>query len=329
MMTNQKKPTAGSASANKTNQLSTFSPSNATAELYDRLHAVGIDINNIPYDQGLKRVYNNGDKKGSKNLAIIAHSQPMPTVWVQNHRTGEVYSFSVATTDFKKLSPTELAQQKKAREKQKAEQDKQRKLDCLEGAKKAQKIWATLASATQDLPYLASKHIRQVDRLKRGRGGAVAVPMLKQGEIIGLQFITLSDKKVMGGSCSGGAYFLWNKLPPDPDILYLSESLSTSYAVMVMTGKPCLSCFNAGNLLPVAKKLRGKYPASRLIFACDNDIRQPEDRCQSNTGIIKGIEAAQAVGGEYIVPNIGNNKKCDFWDVWQNASFFGDTGGVE
>ena len=57
------------------------------------------------------------------------------------------------------------------------------------------------------------------------------------------------------------------------------------------------AAMNAGNLLPVARAIRGKYPHDRIIVAGDNDRHT-----NGNPGRTKAIEAARAIGAEYSLP---------------------------
>jgi putative DNA primase/helicase len=75
--------------------------------------------------------------------------------------------------------------------------------------------------------------------------------------------------------------------------------------------------FNAGNLLPVARALRGDFPDLRLIVCADDDAKTP-----GNPGLTKAREAAQAVGGLLAVPDFGSNRPegaTDFNDLHRHA----------
>ena len=71
--------------------------------------------------------------------------------------------------------------------------------------------------------------------------------------------------------------------------------------------------FNAGNLLPVAKALREKYPEPTLIICADDDAGT-----EGNPGLTKATEAAQAVDGLLAVPDFGAGRPdgaTDFNDL--------------
>ncbi len=60
---------------------------------------------------------------------------------------------------------------------------------------------------------------------------------------------------------------------------------------------PVFVAFDAGNLLPVAKRLRREYPGIGITIAADNDCWGTV-----NVGLTKGREAAAAIGAELIYP---------------------------
>jgi putative DNA primase/helicase len=71
--------------------------------------------------------------------------------------------------------------------------------------------------------------------------------------------------------------------------------------------------FNAGNIEAVAKILRGKLPAMRLILCADND----RFKSTGNKGLTSASKAAQAVSGLLAVPQFNSdiNEPTDFNDL--------------
>ena len=61
--------------------------------------------------------------------------------------------------------------------------------------------------------------------------------------------------------------------------------------------------FDAGNLEPVARALRAKFPELRLILCADDDSGTP-----GNPGLTKATAAARAVGGLVAVPDFGPDR---------------------
>ncbi|MDR1494915.1 MAG: toprim domain-containing protein [Rickettsiales bacterium] len=55
--------------------------------------------------------------------------------------------------------------------------------------------------------------------------------------------------------------------------LTICEGFATGASIHEATGRTVIVAGDTGNLLSVAKALRGKYPSRELIFATDNDTR--------------------------------------------------------
>ena len=79
--------------------------------------------------------------------------------------------------------------------------------------------------------------------------------------------------------------------------MLLCEGFATGATLHQATGHATAACFSAGNLLSVAKVLRGKFPELRLVLCADNDAHTP-----GNPGLTKAREAARAVGGLLAFP---------------------------
>lgn len=86
------------------------------------------------------------------------------------------------------------------------------------------------------------------------------------------------------------------KLLPNGSML-LCEGLATASTLHQATGRAVAVAFNCGNLLAVARALRGKFPALRMIVCADNDFATQDD-----PGVTHAQAAARAVGGFLAVP---------------------------
>lgn len=74
----------------------------------------------------------------------------------------------------------------------------------------------------------------------------------------------------------------------------IAEGYATARSVVDIDGWPCVVAFNAGNLAPVARSVRAKFPRARLMICGDNDF--------SGVGQRAAEDAAEAVGGWWAVP---------------------------
>ena len=108
--------------------------------------------------------------------------------------------------------------------------------------------------------------------------------------------------------------------------IILSEGYATGASLHMATGKPVAVAFDAGNLEPVAIKLREKFPNAAITICADNDHqhtrRTPEGPEPWNKGVEMAEKAAQAVGGKVVVPTFTKEEKerglTDFNDLHQS-----------
>lgn len=81
-----------------------------------------------------------------------------------------------------------------------------------------------------------------------------------------------------------------------------------------------LSCFNAGNLEPVARDIRKAFPSASICVAADEDVLTKRPNGEFfNAGRVYGTQAAQAVGGKIVFPEFSREetlaKNTDFNDL--------------
>lgn len=203
-------------------------------------------------------------------------------------------------------TPAERAAHEKRRQesiRQRQEDDARRN---AEAATKAATIWKAASLAGEDHPYLARKGI-QAHGAKVGADGWLLVPMRDTaGKLWNLERIApekpadgSTDKKGLFGGRRTGCYFSIGN-PKGAVALCICEGFATGASIHEATGYPVAVAFNAGNLGPVAKTLRQKFPALPLILCADDDMAT-----DGNPGMTKATEAARAVGGVLAVPDFG------------------------
>ena len=114
----------------------------------------------------------------------------------------------------------------------------------------------------------------------------------------------LSGGKVTGGFCQIGS---------KSDSIVICEGFATGASIHEATGLVVAVAFHSGNLLPVSRAIREKFPNHKLIIAADDDWKNKD-----NTGIKKAKEAASSVGGYLAIPKFSENrdeKDTDFNDL--------------
>jgi putative DNA primase/helicase len=156
---------------------------------------------------------------------------------------------------------------------------------------------------------------------KTARAGNLVVPMFSPtGDIVGAQIIQPDGtKRFIKGTAKEGNYHSIGKPPEDGNgPIIIAEGYATAARLHEATGFLTIAAFDAGNLLPVAKAIRKKYGAARIIFAADND-RFTKVGDMENPGVTKAREAADQVKGRVAVPIFeeGDITSTDFDDLAQ------------
>lgn len=169
--------------------------------------------------------------------------------------------------------------------------------------------WQAAAPATQH-PYLTAKGVGAYGL--RTAGDRLLVPLrTTDGALASLQTIYPDgSKRFLPGGRTRGCYHAMGTLGA---VLVLAEGYATGATIHEATGLPVAVCFNSGNLLPVARALRSKYPALLLVLAADDD-----HRTEGNPGLAAATAAALAVGGFVVRPQFPADrppKATDFNDL--------------
>ena len=178
--------------------------------------------------------------------------------------------------------------------------------------------------ATKDHPYLLEKGILPHGALIDGRN-VLIITMYYKGKIVSYQRIfpvRLPDgtnKRFLKGGRKKGCYHpIGNKGEGD---LGICEGFAIGASIHEATGDDVVVAFDAGNLLPVARTMRDKYPDRKIILWADDDYRRVDRNGQpENIGVIKATEAAQAINGYLAVPDFGEKRPegaTDFNDLSQ------------
>jgi len=163
-----------------------------------------------------------------------------------------------------------------------------------EAARRAAQLWALSRPATGDHPYLLAKGVAAygIHRL----GERLVVPVRDSaGKLWSLQFIGPDgQKRFLTAGRKGGCYYAIGRVGA---VICVAEGYATAASIFAATGYAVAVAFDAGNLEPVARALRAKYPGQRLVICADNDVHTP-----GNPGIARATAAAMAVNALLAVP---------------------------
>lgn len=262
----------------------------------------------VEADGKLRRFPANG-KRGDVSGWYVLHHDGVPAGAFGDWRSGvsETWRANLGRI----LTPAEEAAHRTKVEAMRKQREAEEARRAADSASEAARIWRESAPAGAH-PYLQGKDIKSHGA--KLNGGRLVLPMRVDGELCSLQFIAADgEKRFLPGGKVSGAYFSIGK--PEGGPVLICEGYATGASLHEATGHAVAVAFNAGNLVPVAKVLRGKFQDARLILCADDDART-----EGNPGLSKAKDAAQAVGGMIAVPDFGadrNHELTDFNDLAQ------------
>jgi len=203
-----------------------------------------------------------------------------------------------------------------------------------ETAKTADIMWEAAKPCTEH-PYLTRKGVqshglrsgtwrRDVGEREVVVDNALLVPVRDGKKLVSLQAIFPGkdnplgrDKDFLPGGKKRGCFYAIGK-PGDNDntpTVYICEGYATAASIHEATGNPVIVAFDAGNLKPVAERIRARYPQGHLVVAADNDrwTTQPVE----NPGVHFGRLAAKEIGAALVIPEFSDltSRPTDFNDL--------------
>jgi putative DNA primase/helicase len=189
--------------------------------------------------------------------------------------------------------------------------ERQRQELAARAARHAARVWARLAPADRGAaPYLVRKGVSAHGPVRVTPRGALAIPAYSpEGKLTALQLIHAAPRVVEG---EARAKDFWPpgcvvraascRIGPEPSAdaeappLVLVEGYATGATCFEATGWPVVICFNAENLVQVARHYAALGPG-RVLVAGDDDIQT-----KGNPGRTKAEEAAAAARGRAVLP---------------------------
>ena len=257
-----------------------------------------------------------------------------------SHRWGETFTWFNKPGKDVSLNKEEF---KERRLKEEQELENERRNNAMVAANRARGMYRDGEKVSSDHPYFTAKEVKPAGDLRQA-GGNIIVPVWVGGRISNIQTVSGDgDKKFLKfGEVSGGFFPIINAEDKKTTFI-ICEGLATGLTIREATDTPTIVAFNAANLRPVAEDIRKKYPSAKIIIASDNDqwrlnpkIRQTkkltppdegddplygewrESEWLENIGLNKAKEAAAAVGGFCMLPDVPADdvdKRTDFNDV--------------
>ncbi|WP_061942896.1 DUF927 domain-containing protein [Collimonas pratensis] len=281
------------------------------AQFRDALATYNLHPPEIVADGAIRRFDSPDDKRGKQSAWYILHDGDLPAGAFGDWKTD--LSEKWCSKSIASLSPMER-QQHSDRIKQVSERAAAAKLaHQAAAAKVCERIWSKARDAIDNNPYCQRKGIKPFGLREFKDRRTLIVPIRDaDGQLTSLQFIDADGgKKFKSGGRIDGGYYSFGGKPVDT--VLICEGFATGASLHQTTGHPVAIAFNAGNLGAVAKSIRAKLPAIRIVVCADNDRFTGAD----NTGLDHATKAAYAVSGSLAVPQFQSDDKqpTDFNDL--------------
>ncbi|WP_176243730.1 toprim domain-containing protein [Halomonas sp. CSM-2] len=227
-------------------------------------------------------------RKGNKRLwYVLRHDFGVHGDWA----TGEQHS--VFTDESPDPEAAEKARQEA--EKHRLERQAERARGYAMVADQTRREWPLLTPASATHAYLAAKGVKP-HNLRQMRG-LLVIPLTDGHRLVNWQTIAPDGAKYFkAGGKVKGCYSPIGSIEQHQPLL-IAEGWATAATLHEATGYAVAAAMNAGNLLPVAKSLRERYPAHPIIVCADND-----HGTAGNPGVTRGKEAASAIGASCVWP---------------------------
>lgn len=175
-------------------------------------------------------------------------------------------------------------------------------------ADQADRAWRKYGQ-TGESDYLKRKGVGAHGvRFSPSGNGTLAVPMLRDGRIVGLQIIRGKDRGNKlekqywpRGMDKVGACHLIGGAPRD--VALVAEGYATGASLFEATALPTLVAFDAGSLMPVVAGLRKKHPRLKILICADDDYLTP-----GNPGVDAARLAATAHDAAWLAPEFAEER---------------------
>jgi putative DNA primase/helicase len=279
-------------------------PMSPSDEFADALRSVGALVTGAhPIMDGNKhRIAATGDKGGEKAIFYVAHLDGRPAGYIKNNRTGVQMSWKSSGNGLSAEEKAKLQAEIAGKLQARAEEEKQ---EHEETAERIGRTMAKLSEVLSPTTYLEAKQIGvHAGILTDREGRKTYVPVYDEdGKVWTMQYIREDGtKRFAKNSRLDGCFHAvggLEELSKAPAIV-IAEGYATACSLCEAVGFSTVAAFNSGNLPPVAKALREKFPDKPIAIAGDNDLHLESQGV--NPGKTKALEAARAVSGTCFFP---------------------------
>ena len=257
----------------------------------------------------LVRIDLDGKRLGNKYGFYVYHSDGIPAGAFGHWATDKADWQTFCAVDLKEISAAEYAEHKRRLDAARIAREAEARLVREHAAAKADEIWGESTECMAH-PYLTKKQVKAHGL--RGYKGRLVIPVRDaEGAMHSLEFIDdAGGKMFLAGGRKAGC---WHMLGEPAEVICIGEGYATCASVHEAIGHAVAVAFDCGNLAPVARALREKYPTVKIVVCADDDVAT-----KGNPGKTTAERAAKECGGLVALPEFV--KREDGWNDFNDLA---------
>ena len=232
------------------------------SQLISTLAEKGLKAETVIPDNQIHRVTIAG-KKGLPGWYVAREVNGKLFASYGDWSTGEKYTFKNGQEDGCSLSHEELLTLSLLAEQERKEQERRQR----KAAEISLKVWQAAGPVPLDHPYLITKGIQSHGARFEGKTGALLIDLIdRNGNHVSIQRIKDHSQLQSEEEPSKRLFKFGQKkgcchvIEGATDRIFICEGFATGATINELTGCKVLVAIDSGNLLPVAKITREKYP---------------------------------------------------------------------
>ena len=248
-----------------------------------------------------------------------------PAGWFKTYAHGagdEVYRWAYRAEHEPAWSAEDRARYAQEAERSREQKMRDKRLSEAQAIKRAREKWDAATAPDPKHPYLVRKKVLAHGIRQLGRD--LIIPLLgPDGALMTIQRILPArggdggtDKLFQPGAPKLGASFLvfpegggeGAPLSPPPRMLWLCEGYATAATVAEASGQPAIMAVDAGNLAPVARIWRERYPGAMMAIAAD------WDQSHGNPGMAAALAISDDMGFPVVPPSFAPGEQGSDWN---------------
>ncbi len=284
----------------------------------EAIRAAGLNPPDVIVADGKLRRFAVNGKRGDDSGWYVAHDDGIPAGAFGDWRSGLSQTWRADVG--RRLTPKEESAHREKlaaiRQARAAEGGKRH----ADAACKAAALWKAGTPAGADHPYLTRKGVAPVASLRelpaddvariagyspKAKGEPLAGRVLLAPVVIGdkpstVELIDESGRKsALAGGAKAGGYWAAQALPDgdgEGSCILIAEGVATALSAREATGHSAIAALSAGQLAAVARTMRERHPAARLVVLADvlDATGEPDPRA---------VEAACTTGAVLAIPD--------------------------